>query len=130
VKAGAQRIVEQQGAVEAVAEPKQLLQYLDRLQGTEDAGDGAEDAGGLAARDEVGRRRLAEQAAVAGVAAQISGRSKSFGAWPPASGFSRQQVGERRVAKLSLPSATRRRRRQLRRLGAGRPGGSRRARRD
>src|ERR1700720_2875243 len=66
MKAGTQRIVEQQGAVEAVAEPQELLQYLDRLQGAEDAGDGAEDAGGLAARDEVGRRRLAEEAAVAG----------------------------------------------------------------
>src|SRR6202022_4173470 len=66
VKAGAQRIVEQQGAVEAVAEPEQLLQYLDRLQGAEDTGDGAEDAGGLAARDEVGRRRLAKQTTVAG----------------------------------------------------------------
>ena len=44
MKAGTQRIVEQQGAVEAVAEPQELLQYLDRLQGAEDAGDGAEDA--------------------------------------------------------------------------------------
>ena len=35
MKAGAQRIVEQQGAVEAVAEPQELLQYLDRLQGAE-----------------------------------------------------------------------------------------------
>src|SRR6266478_5145955 len=68
MKAGTQRIVEQQGTVEAVAEPQELLQYLDRLQGAEDAGDGAEDAGGLAARDEIGRRRLAEEAAVAGVA--------------------------------------------------------------
>src|SRR6266404_3109116 len=68
MKAGAQRIVEQQGAVEAVAEPQELLQYLDRLQGAEDAGDGAQDAGGLAARYEIGRRRLAKEAAVAGVA--------------------------------------------------------------
>src|SRR5438128_1808828 len=68
VKAGVQRIVEQQGAVEAVAEPQELLQYLDRLQGAEDAGDGTQDAGGLATRDEIGRRRLAEEATVAGVA--------------------------------------------------------------
>src|SRR5205807_975316 len=68
VKAGAQRIVEQQRAVEAVAESQKLLQHLDRLQGAEDAGDGAEDAGGLAARDEVGRRRLAEEAPVARMA--------------------------------------------------------------
>src|SRR5690349_10741924 len=33
MKAGAQRIVEQQGAVEAVAESQELLQHLDRLQG-------------------------------------------------------------------------------------------------
>src|SRR6266446_10081364 len=68
MKAGTQRIVEQQRAVEAVAECQKLLQHLDRLQGTEDAGDGTEDAGGLAARDEIGRRRLAEEAAVARVA--------------------------------------------------------------
>src|SRR4029077_17199115 len=68
MKASAQRIIEQQGAVEAVAEPQELLQYLDRLQSAEDAGDGTQDAGGLAARDEIGRRRLAEEAAVAGVA--------------------------------------------------------------
>src|SRR6266446_9426131 len=67
MKAGAQRIVEQQGAVEAVAEPQELLQHLDCLQGAEDAGDGTQDAGGLAARYEIGRRRLAEEAAVAGV---------------------------------------------------------------
>src|SRR5437762_862665 len=68
VKAGAQRIIEQQGPVEAVAQSQQLLEDFDRLQGAEDAGDGTEDAGGLAARDEVGRGRLTEQAAVARVA--------------------------------------------------------------
>src|ERR1700756_269986 len=81
MKAGAQRIVEQQGAVEAVAECQKLLQHLDRLQGAEDAGDGAEDAGGLAARHEVGRRRLAKEATVTGVAgAEIGpeGRDLAF----------------------------------------------------
>src|SRR5882724_10737969 len=68
MKAGTQRIVEQQCAVEAVAECQKLLQHLDRLQGAEDPGDGTQDAGGLAARDEIGRRRLAEEATVAGVA--------------------------------------------------------------
>ncbi len=68
MKAGAQRVVDQQRAVEAVAEAQQLLQHLDRLQRAEHAGDGAEDAGVLAARHQIGRRRLAEQAAIAGMA--------------------------------------------------------------
>src|SRR5215472_15022966 len=68
VKAGAQRVVDQQGAVETVAEPQQLLEHLDRLQSAEDTGDGAEDAGGLAAGYQVGRRRLAKEAPVARVA--------------------------------------------------------------
>ena len=115
VKAGAQRIVEQQRAVEAVAECQQFLQDLDCLQGAENASDGAEDAGGLAARDEVGGRRLAEEAAVAGMARPEIGpegrdlASKGDNA-AATSGFSRRQqrsVKRYRVAKLSLPSATR-----------------------
>ena len=39
VKAGAHRVVDQQRAVEALAQPQQLLQHLDRLQGAEHAGD-------------------------------------------------------------------------------------------
>src|SRR5205807_944369 len=115
VKAGAQRIVEQQRAVEAVAESQKLLQHLDRLQGAEDAGDGAEDAGGLAARDEVGRRRLAEEAPVARMAGPEIGpegrdlASKGDKA-AATNGFPRRKqssVKRYRVAKLSLPSATR-----------------------
>src|SRR6202007_2376482 len=64
--AGAQRVIKEKGAVEAVAEMQQFLQHLDGLQGAEHAGDGAKNAGGLATRHEVGRRRVAEQAAVAG----------------------------------------------------------------
>ena len=68
MEAGAQRIINEKSAVEAFAELKQLLQDLDGLQGAEDAGDRAEDARGLAAGNEVGRRGVAEEAAVARVA--------------------------------------------------------------
>src|ERR1700730_2561386 len=67
MEAGAQCVINKKRAVEAFAKLKQFLQHLDGLQGAEDAGDRAEDAGGLAARNEVGRRGVAEQAAVARV---------------------------------------------------------------
>src|SRR5689334_4084106 len=68
MEAGAQRVIEEQRTVEAFAQLQQLFQYLDRLQCAEHAGNGAEDTGRLAARHQVGRRRVAEEAAVARVA--------------------------------------------------------------
>ena len=68
MEAGAQRVIKKKGAVEALTELQKLLQHLDGLQRAEHTGDGAENARGLAARHEVGGRRVAEEAAVAGVA--------------------------------------------------------------
>src|SRR3984893_14335816 len=74
---GAQCVINKKRAVEAFAKLKQFLQHLDGLQGAEDAGDRAEDAGGLAAREDVGRRGVAEQAArarVPGAEIRLEGR--------------------------------------------------------
>ena len=52
---------------ERVAEAEQLLQHLGRLERADRARDRAEDAGLGAARHQIGRRRLAEDAAIARV---------------------------------------------------------------
>src|SRR5262245_42753376 len=79
MKPGAQGVVDKERAVEAFAETEQLLQHLDRLQYAEEPGDGPEDAGGFASRDEIGRRRVAKETAVARVAgAQIGLESRDL----------------------------------------------------
>src|SRR5260370_32440789 len=81
METGAQRVINKKRAVEAFAELQELLERLDGLQGAEHAGNGTKNAGGLAARHEIGRRRIAEQAAVAGVAGaeiRLEGRELPF----------------------------------------------------
>src|SRR5438874_1693140 len=79
MKLRAQRVVDHQGAVEAVAEPEQFLLHLDGLQRAHDPSDRTEDAGLFAARHEVGRRRLAEETAVTGVArAEIGAEARQL----------------------------------------------------
>src|SRR5208282_3697215 len=66
-------VIDEELAREARAEAEQLLERLDRLKRAHHAGDGAENAGLLATRDEIGRRRGGEEAAVAGVLAREIG---------------------------------------------------------
>src|SRR5262249_48209101 len=64
---GGEAVIEHEAAGERVAETENFLQHFRCLQRAEDARDGAENAGGLATRDEVGRRLFGEDAAITGV---------------------------------------------------------------
>src|SRR5581483_9151760 len=63
---GSERVEEEQPAGERLADPERELDRLVRLQRADDAGQHAEHAALGAARSELWRRRLREQAAVAG----------------------------------------------------------------
>ena len=67
VKTAGQRIVHEHPAGQRFAQAEDQLQHLGGLERADHPGDGAEDSDLLAARDQPGRRRLGEQAAVAGV---------------------------------------------------------------
>ena len=66
VECRAERVEEEQPPCERVATVEDQLQRLVRLQRADDAGQDAEDASLGAARRQLGRRRLGEEAAVAG----------------------------------------------------------------
>ena len=65
VNVGLERVEEEQPADQRVADPERELQRLVRLERADDAGQHAEHAALGAARRELGRRRLREEAAVA-----------------------------------------------------------------
>ena len=74
LKREAARIVEQQPAGQALADAQDLLHHLGRLQRADDADSGTQHADLGAVGDRAGRRRLGEDAAVAGIGLAVGAR--------------------------------------------------------